>query len=172
MRGTWNRCGYSAESLSSTFDPDPFHLISDMMPGAFRTWITPCNVPNICRNLMKLTLTDKSDKSSKKHEAAAWSEPSAWIDSWRAIQGLVATDRSESLKWLTTARNDLKDLSIKKQVSSQIENPWLRSSCLVEFLWVGQMDGFNWLNWWLDGWEKIEKEIWFSLHQVCQVNLF
>ena len=46
---------------------------------------------------------------------------------------------------------------------------------LDEFLWVGQMDGFNWFivdytviinyNWWLDGWEKIEKEIEFSLHQ-------
>ena len=79
MRGTWNRCGSSAESISSTFDPGPFHLcyrfvISDMMPRAFRTWITPCNVPNICRNLMKWTLTDKSDKSSKK----TWSRCLIW----------------------------------------------------------------------------------------------
>ena len=130
MRGTWNRCGYSAESLSSTFDPDPFHLISDMMPGAFRTWITPCNVPNICRNLMKWTLTDKSDKSSKSQ----WSRCLIWtlgLDGLLKGYPRLGGQRQIGIAGMTHCEKRMKGFFDQKTSLKSDWNPWFE--CIFAF---------------------------------------
>ena len=157
-------------SLQLPFRPCPWsnfptsYDIRDIWHHAsrFQRWIASCNVPNICRNLMKLTscqnysATDKSDKSSKiKMRPLPDLSPSLPA----TPQGLSKAwwpktnwNRSNDSPLPETTQKILRS-KIKNRVSSWAMkildlNVFLRSSCLLEFLWVGQMDGFNWFNWW------------------------